>query len=297
MGRIYDRLPGSLKKDGEESLDALIVQGADLQVTEGNQVMTMSSTYLSWPFGLTLVPGFIYDAREVAPIRGDYAVGVTSEKAPYDDVLSLRETLLGDIEGLIISGEFLNKDNRPENLYLTNSINPYRVDYPGATLSIELPTGSNITKVYFPEITVASVIYDGTLYENVGELEVSGSKVTLTFPIEGTTIPNLSIDANVLSSKQDRARSSFYLQPIGREQIGERFEYSTNLYIVNYTPSRGFSILNDLRKFGEESDTDLTKAIIQFYDDRLEELYALPGSYVRRFMNPYLAYSELYVQT
>lgn len=285
MIKFLSELPSSLRRE-EEEFDGTIIQGVELDLTNPH-VLRVTPGVTSWSFGVLDFPEMKFDSREDTPREGEYLLGFSAETFLGETFTEVNDLSVSGVEGVRVSGDFLLLEDRPENLQ-TSSSEPWIPGFPGAELHLDSPGGFiNYVKVS----PAQDFIYEGVTYN--GEAPVGGESVTLIFPGEDTTVERLEVSGTLKSNEEEtRARSSFYLTPLDNSVGSNFYALVRDLFLVEYDAIRGFSLLRDLRVFSEANCTDVTKALVGFMDDRLNELHELPEKYVQRYMNPYLAYQE-----
>lgn len=279
---FYERLPQSLKYGDDEF--PLVVEGGDLTIDQH----TFSTTPVKVP-GASL-PGITFSGYEKALAEGEYILGLSFEKSEYDDTAFQQDTLASDITTLKVQGFWVDISFRLENLL--DGTGSWKPGYPGAELKFSLGNGT-FSSVRLE--TSGIVRLEGVQVDNP-ELgfPVPEGGFTLSFPESNTEVTSLRLTGEFPSHKKS-VQSSYFLQPVGRETAGTRFENVVNLYLLKFNTSRGFTLTRDLRVFGEESQINLTKSLTAFFDERLEELYELADDYVSLYLDPYTAYTNEYL--
>ena len=273
--RIYDRLPQSLTREGV-FLEPTYVQGGELTIEESFR-FSLSPLTVGWSFGSTYLKGFDFDS---ALLKGEYLLGVTAKEEVSEESVS---------PSLKVKGFFLDEAYRPERL-LESEEGEWRPGFSGATLSF-ISEGRKIDKISF--VSPSPVFLDGDeLISPSIEVTVNDYEVTFFFPDEATVVSALSLTFLEEEVSERSIRASFFIQPVGRPVQGGRYDETLNLYLLNYSQTKGFTVVNDLRTKGD--DPDYTKALTAFWDETLDEHFRLRETYVPRFMNPYTAYKEYY---
>lgn len=287
---IYERLPQSLKADALVDDEPLVIEGGTLTVKD-NFFLEFEGVTVAWPFGSSSLPGFTYNGYEQPLLRGDYLLGITAEAVPFSGFTSFEDLEPGLIPGLRIQGQFLLKENRAENLLEEQ---PWTPGFGGARLKLTLEDGGEFSRISLD--TEQTVLYKGLPVDPAGFDVTQVAELELTFPDADTVVNTIRLTGRYLNPEAaftQKTVASYYLQPVGRPLQGVRLSQSLNLHLLNYNSSRGFLLLRDLRQTREEGP-DLTLALTAFYDERLSEIKELGTSYVRKYMDPYLAYTELY---
>lgn len=275
---IYDRLPESLKLGGEESTGRVL---AGLNFTPSIDSFLLSGGTISWSFGNLEVEEAEFRS-EVLP--SEFILGITA--SPSSEVgESYLEDVPPSLETVKISGDFLEKNSRPENLYDPGSI--YDPGFTGSEITLEAQ--GNFTKIRLR--TPTTVSYEGTDFtpDSQGWVEISvftdSGKVKLS-----TGVVNELLVSGLFLSSLDRIQYKLFLQPVGRSQTYEPLQETKNLYLIGYSYQRGFFLVRDLREFTEAEYIDLARVLTKSYDDRLDEIYEIADKYIPNYMAADTAY-------
>jgi len=272
---IYDRLPGSLKL--EENLEGVVVkEGADFVPSFYDFKITSGTIVFS--FG-SISTGEILFNSDIAP--GEWLLGITASRvtSPLDVTLEESQPYSSFVS---ISGDFLDKSFRPENLYEEASWVP---GFIGAELILK--TEGSITKVILE--TEDSLDYEGTVYNPVdGKIVIENitdsSKIVIKTVTEDAKVSELLI-SGIFTVDTESIDFFYFLQPVGGSLAYEPLDETTNLFLIRYSSSGGYSLVNDLRVTGATGEINLGRILTEYYDNKLAGLYEMAEEYNERYMN------------